>query len=132
MLIMIPTMLETLKRLRKICNFQVKVKSVVKISNGNLFLPLNPTFELLGTAHLFFAAYVLLFSIVIMNLLIGLAVSDIGALMEIARRESIISQINMINEMSDRRNTFVYKHCLPQCVKKMFERYFKSIKDIDN
>ena len=70
---------------------------------------------------MFFAAYVLLFSIVIMNLLIGLAVSDIGALMESARQESIISQINMINEMSDRRNTIAYKYCLPQCVKKLFE-----------
>ena len=78
-----------------------------------------------GTAHLFFAVYVLLFSIVIMNLLIGLAVSDIRALMEIARRESIISQINMINEMMDRRTTFVYKYFIPQCIKKLFERYFK-------
>ena len=75
-----------------------------------------------GTAHLFFAAYVLLFSIVIMNLLIGLAVSDIGSLMKSARRESIISQINMINEMSDRRSTILYRYCLPQCVKKLFER----------
>ena len=74
-----------------------------------------------GTTDVFFAAYVLLFSIVIMNLLIGLAVSDIGALMEIARRESIISQINMINEMSDRRSTILYRYCLPQCVKKLFE-----------
>ena len=74
-----------------------------------------------GTAHVFFAVYVLLFSIVIMNLLIGLAVSDIRALMEIARRESIISQINMINEMMDRRTTFVYKYCIPQCIKKLFE-----------
>ena len=76
----------------------------------------------LGTAHLFFAAYVLLFSIVIMNLLIGLAVSDIGALMEIARKESIVSQINMINEMMDHRTSFIYNFFVPKCIKKLFER----------
>ena len=70
---------------------------------------------------MFFAGYVLLFSIVIMNLLIGLAVSDIRALMEIARRESIISQINMINEMMDLRSTFIYKHCVPKWTKNIFE-----------
>ena len=82
-----------------------------------------PFVELIGTAHLFFAAYVLLFSIVIMNLLIGLAVSDIGALMEKARRESIISQINMINEMMDHQTSFIYNFFVPKCIKKLFERY---------
>ena len=57
-----------------------------------------------------------------MNLLIGLAVSDIGALMEIARRESIISQINLINEMMDHRTSYIYNFFVPKCIKNLFER----------
>ena len=74
-----------------------------------------------GTAHFFFAAYVILFSIIIMNLLIGLAVSDIKTLMESAARRSIISQINLVNDMMDMRSTLIYRFCAPAFVKQLFE-----------
>ena len=75
-----------------------------------------------GTAHFFFVAYVILFTIVIMNLLIGLAVSDINALMTVARRQAIISQIHLISDVMDLRNTLTYQYCLPKTVKKLFDR----------
>lgn len=74
-----------------------------------------------GTAHFFFAAYVILFSIIIMNLLIGLAVSDIKTLMESASRGSIITQIQLINDMMDMRSTLIYKYCVPAYIKQLFE-----------
>ena len=67
-----------------------------------------------------------------MNLLIGLAVSDIGALMEIARRESIISQINMINEMMDHRTSFIYSFFVPKCIKELFERLKSDYTSVGN
>ena len=121
---MILTIMEILRRLMTFCNLQV-CKSEKNIGNVSPYFKrsnFNLTFLMLGTTDVFFAAYVLLFSIVIMNLLIGLAVSDIGALMEIARRESIISQINMINEMMDHRTSFIYNFFVPKCVKQLFER----------
>lgn len=75
-----------------------------------------------GTAHVFFAAYAALFAIVIMNLLIGLAVADIDALLKKARRENIISQIELIYDMMEIRVTPIYRHCAPECLKKLYER----------
>ena len=75
-----------------------------------------------GTAHFFFAAYVAIFSIVIMNLLIGLAVADIDALMKKARRENIISQIELIYDMMEIRVTPIYRYCAPECLKTLYER----------
>lgn len=75
-----------------------------------------------GTAHFFFAAYVALFSIVIMNLLIGLAVADIDALMKKAKRENILSQIDMIYDMMEIRATPIYRYCAPECLKTLYER----------
>lgn len=56
-----------------------------------------------------------------MNLLIGLAVSDIKTLMESAARRSIISQINLVNDMMDMRSTLIYRFCAPAFVKQLFE-----------
>ena len=77
--------------------------------------------KLEGTAHFFFAAYIILFSIIIMNLLIGLAVSDIKTLMESASRGSIISQIQLVNDMMDLRSTPIYRFCVPAFIKQLFE-----------
>ena len=77
--------------------------------------------KLAGTAHFFFAAYIILFSIIIMNLLIGLAVSDIKTLMESASRESIISQIHLVKDMMDLRSTITYRVCVPEFIKQLFE-----------
>ena len=75
-----------------------------------------------GTAHFFFAAYVVLFSIVIMNLLIGLAVTDIEALMKKAKRETIIAQMNLIYDMMEIRNSPIYKYCAPDFMKAFYDR----------
>ena len=77
--------------------------------------------DLAGTTHLFFAAYIILFSIILMNLLIGLAVSDIKTLMESASRESIIRQITLVNDMMDLRSTITYRFCVPEFIKQLFE-----------
>ena len=77
--------------------------------------------KLAGTAHFFFAACIILFSIIIMNLLIGLAVSDIKTLMESASRESTISQIHLVNDMMDLRSTITYRVCVPEFIKQLFE-----------
>ena len=77
--------------------------------------------KLAGTTHFFFAAYIILFSIILMNLLVGLAVSDIGALMQSASREAIIRQINLVNDMMDLRSTITYRFCVPEFMKQLFE-----------
>jgi len=56
-----------------------------------------------------------------MNLLIGLAVSDIKTLIESASRRSIISQIQLVNDMMDLRSTPIYRFCVPAFVKELFE-----------
>ena len=56
-----------------------------------------------------------------MNLLIGLAVSDIKTLMESASRGSIITQIQLVNDMMDMRSTLFYKYCVPAFIKQLFE-----------
>ena len=56
-----------------------------------------------------------------MNLLIGLAVSDIKTLMESASRQSIITQIQLVNDMMDMRSTLIYRFCVPEFIKQLFE-----------
>ena len=87
----------------------------------HIFIIINNQYNLSGTAHFFFAAYVILFSIIIMNLLIGLAVSDIKTLIESASRRSVISQIQLVNDMMDLRSTPIYRFCVPAFLKELFE-----------
>merc|ERR1740129_5049 len=56
-----------------------------------------------------------------MNLLIGLAVTDIDVLMKKARRKNIIARIDLIYDMMEIRVTKVYNYCAPKCLKKVFE-----------
>jgi len=78
-----------------------------------------------GTAHLFIAAYVLFFSITAMNLLVGLAVSDIDRLLKGAKMETLKSQINLIYDVLNFRCTPVYQYLVPQNMKVKFERWFQ-------
>ena len=56
-----------------------------------------------------------------MNLLIGLAVSDIKTLMENASRRSIITQIELVNDMMNLKLTPIYKFGVPAYIKQLFE-----------
>ena len=108
-----------------ICNFQVKI--IIWIfeyvaNDQEIYFPEKLNIHYIGTAQVFFIAYVLLFSIVIMNLLIGLSVSDIADLKEKAQKASIISQIKMINGLMHLRTTVVYRYCVPSNIQKIFER----------
>lgn len=65
-----------------------------------------------------------------MNLLIGLAVADIDALLKKARRENIISQIELIYDMMEIRVTPIYRHCAPECLKTLYERILYPEEDV--
>ena len=56
-----------------------------------------------------------------MNLLIGLAVSDIKTLMENASRGSILTQIELVNDMMNLKSSPIYKFCVPAYIKQLFE-----------
>ena len=58
-----------------------------------------------------------------MNLLIGLAVSDIADLMGKAKKASIISQIDLINGLMNLRTTVAYRY-VPSSIKTFFEKKY--------
>eukprot|EP00092_Neocalanus_flemingeri_P028468 GFUD01030913.1.p1 GENE.GFUD01030913.1~~GFUD01030913.1.p1 ORF type:complete len:752 (+),score=115.18 GFUD01030913.1:114-2369(+) len=74
-----------------------------------------------GTAQIIIILFVLIFSIVIMNLLVGLAVSDISALWKTGKRDQLIAQIELIHYVESFCSSKLFKF-LP----KNLQRYFKT------
>ena len=60
------------------------------------------------TAHLTLILFILVFCLVIMNLLVGLAVSDITKLTKSGKRDQLVAQVELICSVESFRNTKLY------------------------
>ena len=67
-----------------------------------------------------------MFSIVIMNLLVGLAVSDIGELMKTGIRDQFIAQVELISLVRNFQKSFVVQARLLNIVKQKSSQYPKQ------
>ena len=75
-----------------------------------------------GTAVVFIIMFILGFCLVISNLLVGLAVSDIKELLKTAKRDQLIAQIEMIASVFRfLKSNFIYK-IMPQKIKRVVDR----------
>merc|ERR1719219_1693545 len=61
-----------------------------------------------GTAHFVLIVFILVFCLVIMNLLVGLAVSDINKLTKTGKRDQLLAQVELICSVESFRNTKLY------------------------
>ena len=73
-----------------------------------------------GTAQMIIIAFILVFSLVIMNLLVGLAVSDINALYKTGKRDQLIAQIELINYVESACSSKMFKF-LPTRLQDLFK-----------
>ena len=60
------------------------------------------------TAHITLISFILVFCLVIMNLLVGLAVSDITKLTKTGKRDQLLAQVELICSVESFRNTKLY------------------------
>ena len=74
-----------------------------------------------GTAIIFIILFILVYCLVIMNLLVGLAVSDINQLMKTGKRDQLIAQIELISSVLNFRSTMIFQ-LLPQNIKQWLDR----------
>lgn len=70
----------------------------------------------------FVIMFVLMFCIVIMNLLVGLAVSDINKLMKTGNRDQLIAQIELVSLVLNYRTTFLFHYLTPAIFRKLLDR----------
>ena len=61
------------------------------------------------TAQFTLSLFILVFCLVIMNLLVGIAVSDIRQLMKTAKGDQLLSQVELISSVENFRNTQLFK-----------------------
>ena len=61
-----------------------------------------------GSAHFILVIFILVFCLVIMNLLVGLAVSDIRQLTKSGKRDQLVAQVELICSVESFRNTKLY------------------------
>lgn len=81
-----------------------------------------------GTAQMIIIAFILIFSLVIMNLLVGLAVSDINALWKTGKRDQLIAQIELINYVESFCSSKMFKF-LPISLQNLFKNKVLSLGD---
>ena len=81
-----------------------------------------------GTAQMIFIIFVLVFSIVIMNLLVGLAVSDISALWRKGQRDQLIARIELINYVESACSSKMFQF-LPMSLQDLFKNKVLSLGD---
>ena len=72
------------------------------------------------TAHLALLLFVLVCCLVVMNLLVGIAVSDINELMKTSKIDQMVDQVELACSVLDFRNTVTF-----QCLPKKFQDRFK-------
>ena len=90
----------------------VNSSEIVSESEGQVFP---------GTAQLFVFLFIFLVSIILMNLLVGLAVSDIQGLSKSAKLEQLLQQVELINIMESWLHSPIF-FVLPEMLK-MFLRH---------
>ena len=81
-----------------------------------------------GTAQMMIILFVLIFSIVIMNLLVGLAVSDIDALWKTGKRDKLIAQIELIHYVESFCKSKVFKFW-PETLQNWFKKKVLGLGD---
>ena len=67
------------------------------------------------TGHLTIILFILVFCLVIMNLLVGIAVSDINHLMKSGKRNQLLAQVELISSVENFKNTKLFR-VLPDCI----------------
>ena len=73
------------------------------------------------TAQFTIILFTLVFCLVIMNLLVGIAVSDIRQLMKTAKRDHLLAQVELISSVESFRKTRLF-HFLPEFVQSELRR----------
>jgi len=81
-----------------------------------------------GSAQLIVILFVLVFSIVIMNLLVGLAVSDISALLKSGKRDQLIAQVELINYVEGACSSKLFEF-LPLKIQGLFKNKVLNLGD---
>merc|ERR1719411_213729 len=71
---------------------------------------IEPRFPI--TAHLTLILFIFVFSLVIMNLLVGIAVSDISKLFKNSRRNQLMAQVELANSVLSFSKTNTFKYLL--------------------
>jgi hypothetical protein len=84
----------------------------------SLFFNNDEKVEFPITAHLFFVLFVLIMSIIMMNLLVGMAVNDIHGLQKTARLERLVRQTQLIAHIESTILSHLFA-CLPNRITRM-------------
>ena len=74
------------------------------------------------TAHLTLILFILVFCLVIANLLVGLAVSDIQKLKKSGKRDQLVAQVELLSSVENFRQTKLFL-ILPGALRRKLERY---------
>ena len=82
--------------------------------------PVFPQFPI--TAHLALLVFILVFSFVVMNLLVGIAVSDINNLTKSSKLDQLVDQVELACSVLNFRKTVTFR-CLPQKFQDKFIRW---------
>ena len=73
------------------------------------------------TAHLALLIFILACCLVVMNLLVGIAVSDINELMKTSKIDQLVDQVELACSVMNFRTTQTFKY-LPKCLQEKFAR----------
>ena len=73
------------------------------------------------TAHLALLIFILACCLVVMNLLVGIAVSDINDLMKTSKIDQLVDQVELACSVLSFRTTQTFKY-LPECLREKFSR----------
>ena len=79
-----------------------------------------------GLAHLTILLFILCVGIVMMNLLVALAVNDVKQLAKTAKRDQLISQVEMINYVEKAISSQIFKY-LPSKIQEFFKNKLLNI-----
>ena len=73
------------------------------------------------TAHLTLIVFILVFCLVIMNLLVGIAVSDIGKIIKTSKRDHLMAQVELVELVLKFSKTQTFEY-LPDWLQNKFRR----------
>ena len=75
-----------------------------------------------GLAHITILLFIVLVSIVMMNLLVALAVNDMKKLAKNAKRDQLYSQVELISYMERLESLWIFKRVLPSNFQDFFRK----------